>query len=218
MRDMADVLDKIGASLTATYVKRTGKTEAEVADLLKAESYLTAAECVELGFADEMTDAITATAKFEVDRLPANVKALFAKQADPALLEEQGAPTTDVIVAAVEAAGLSEYSATFATDARLTSLEVVNAAIARAKDVKALCAIVKKPEAAAGYIRASKSIAEVRAELAEAQAAEDEALHVDTAAKLKKESERAGSSTVSASSIAAKRAKRLSEMQQGAKQ
>lgn len=218
MREMAAVLDKVGAGLLATYVKRTGKTHAEVSDLLKAETMMSAAEAVEMGFADVMTDAITATAKFDTDRLPANIKALFTAQADPDLLEEQGAPSTDVIVAAVEKAGLGEYSATFATDARFTSLEIVNAAIARAKDVKALCAIVKKPEAAAAYIRANKPIAEVRAELAAAQAAEDEALHVDTATKLKNEAQRAGLSAVSATSIAAKRAKRLSEMQQGAKQ
>lgn len=211
MREMAALLDKVGAGLLATYVKRTGKTHEEVSALLKAETMMTAAEAVELGFADEMTDAITATARFEVDRLPAAVKALFATTPDPQLLEEQGAPSTDVIVAAVEKAGLAEYSATFATDARLTSLDIVNQVIARAKDVKALCAVAKKPEKAASYIRSHKPIAEVRAELAEVMAAEDEALHVDTTSKLPNGNPVNGQmAATSATSIWAKRNKQLS--------
>jgi ATP-dependent protease ClpP protease subunit len=206
MREMAAVLEKIGASLTATYVKRTGKTQEEVEALLAAESYLTAAECVALGFADTMTDAITATAKFEVDRLPANVKALFAATVDPELLEEQGAPSTDVIVAAVEKAGLAEYSATFATDARITSLEMANQLIARAKDVRALCTLVKKPDEARRYITNHMSIAQVRAELAEVIASDDEKLHVDTTTKLKAEAEAASLPKLNVNDVYANRA------------
>lgn len=70
MRELADVLDKVGASLLATYVKRTGKPENEVAALLAAESYLSAAECVDLGLADEMEPALKIAAKIDPARIP----------------------------------------------------------------------------------------------------------------------------------------------------
>jgi len=80
MREMADILDKVGSSLVATYVARTGKSEEEVKALMDAETYMTAAEAKELGFADEVIPAVEAKAAFEVDRLPENVRSLFLAQ------------------------------------------------------------------------------------------------------------------------------------------
>lgn len=80
MREIADILDKIGASLVSTYVARTGKTEDEVRALLAAETWMTAAEAVELGFADEVEEALKIAATFDTDRLPDNIKAVFKAQ------------------------------------------------------------------------------------------------------------------------------------------
>lgn len=54
MRAMADVLDKVAGPMVEIYAEKTGKTEAEVIELLDAETWLTGAEAVEAGFADEL--------------------------------------------------------------------------------------------------------------------------------------------------------------------
>lgn len=178
MRDMADVLDKIGMSLLATYVTRSGKPEAEVKALLDAESYLTAAECLALGFCDEVTPAITATAKFDTDRkdVPAQVQAIFAKvKPQPA-----GLPLIDQITAMAKGAGLSEFLAVFTLDPAIASPEAAVTAVAQARDVKAHCESAKLPEMAAAFIKGRTPLADVRASLITALASADEATHVDT--------------------------------------
>lgn len=175
MRGMADVLDKIGASLLATYVRRSGKPEAEVKALLDAESYLTAQECLDLGLCDAVTPAILATAKFDTDRadVPANVLAIFAK-AKPAQ------PLAEQITTLAARAGLGDLAAVFALDETITTPEAAQLAISAARDVAALCTVAAAPEMAAGFIRAGKSIAEVRAALIAKRADADEAAHVAT--------------------------------------
>lgn len=178
MRDMADVLDKIGMSLLATYVTRSGKPEAEVKALLDAESYLTAAECLALGFCDEVTPAITASAKFDTDRkdVPARVQAIFTK-AKP---QAAGLPLIDQITAMVRGAGLSEFLAVFTLDPAIASHEAAATAVAQARDVKAHCESARLPEMAAAFIKARTPLADVRASLITALASADEAAHVDT--------------------------------------
>lgn len=82
MRDTADILDKIDASIVGIYTARTGKDEATVRDLLKAETYMTAKEAKDNGFADTVTENVKATAKFDLENLPENIRNLF-KSSDP---------------------------------------------------------------------------------------------------------------------------------------
>lgn len=56
-RKTADDMDKIGESLVAVYVAKTGKTEDEIRVLLDAETWMTAQEAVDMGFADEIEAA-----------------------------------------------------------------------------------------------------------------------------------------------------------------
>ena len=56
MRSAADMLDKSKASLVAIYEEKTGKSENELKKLLSAETWMTADEAVEAGFADEKCD------------------------------------------------------------------------------------------------------------------------------------------------------------------
>jgi ATP-dependent Clp protease protease subunit len=84
MRDMADVLDKVQASLVATYVSRTGKSDEEIAALLVKDTWLTAAEAKDMGFADSVSDAVELTASFDMDdeRLPEAARVAFKAAAD----------------------------------------------------------------------------------------------------------------------------------------
>lgn len=178
MREMADVLDKIGASLKATYAKRF-KGDAEALDaLLAAESYLTAAECLEYGLCDEVTPAIEATAKFDVDHVPEAVRAVAFKAAAPAAKS-----VPEVIKAALAAQDLAEFEAVFAADAALVDEAAVSAAVARAVEVRAYCALAGMPDKAPAMIRARTPVADARKALADALALADEANPIDTAPK-----------------------------------
>lgn len=56
LRREANLLDKLGGTLADIYAKRSGQTAERFAALMAAETYLTAAECVELGLASAVSD------------------------------------------------------------------------------------------------------------------------------------------------------------------
>lgn len=91
LRDMADILDKIAASLVSTYVARTGNSEADIKSLLDAETWLNAEEAVAKGFADELEPALKIAACYDLDRLPDTVRASIAPP-QPAEKEVQAEP------------------------------------------------------------------------------------------------------------------------------
>lgn len=55
LRKDADRLDKVKASIVTTYARRTGKGEEELAQLMADETWMTAADAIELGFIDTIT-------------------------------------------------------------------------------------------------------------------------------------------------------------------
>lgn len=184
-RDFAEALDQINTSMVTTYVARTGKSEEEIRTLLDNETFLTAAEAKAAGFADEVQPALRVTASFDIEQLPAEVKALFAPEVVEAV-DTTPAPTAlsvDQLVAAAKEMGLEEFSADWAVSNTFKTLDELNAVLTQAREVKALCSLVKKPDVAAGFIRASTPLADVRAQLAQALAEKDEATSIDTSIK-----------------------------------
>lgn len=80
MRKMADTLDKVSASVAQTYIDRAGLSKDKVKDLMDAESWLSAEDCVDLNLAtaitkdDENDDAAMALARhFRALKLLKNV-------------------------------------------------------------------------------------------------------------------------------------------------
>lgn len=199
MRELADVLDKIGASIVALYAARTGKTEDEVKSLLANDTWLTAAEAVELGFADEMEDVLKIAASFEIDRLPENIQNAFTnavvqttvttttwteddKSEDDKPEGDPMEPPTafaDTVVASLKASGLDAYATEFVLS--VADKPALDAAIANALEVKALCAVAGKPDDAGKHIRARTPVADVRAALMAALAQADEDSQTDGA-------------------------------------
>ena len=188
LRDIADTLDKIGESLLATYVARTGMDEAEMRELLSKDTWLTADESLAMGFATEVIDEIKAKASFDMNRaeLPANVLAAMAlsatPEADPEPLPTKPVATAEVsalIHAAVIEAGLDPFASQWAITC--LSVEDAQAKIANARTVRALCGFAKVDDKADGFIKAGTAIADVRAALIAAFVAEDEKSVVDTA-------------------------------------
>jgi len=66
LRKEADLLDKIDGVLAQTYVKKTGKDEKEIKDLMTAETWLTAAEALEMGMIDRIEEGEKVEAMFDL--------------------------------------------------------------------------------------------------------------------------------------------------------
>ncbi len=71
-RKTADVLDQIGKSLVAAYQARTGMSAEEIAQLMADETWMTAEEAVEMGFADEVEEDQAVAASIEGSQLTVN--------------------------------------------------------------------------------------------------------------------------------------------------
>ncbi len=67
MRKEADTLDKIKSSLITSY-GRTGMETDELSNLMTEETWMTAAEAKEMGFADEVTERVAVANKFDLSR------------------------------------------------------------------------------------------------------------------------------------------------------
>lgn len=186
LRASADMLDKINTSLVSTYAKRSGKTDEDVTALLAAETWYTAAEAVAAGFADKVTPSIAAKARFDPDRVPENVKAVFALAQALKVEEavESEPPFVEVLAQTVTEAGLSDFAAQWALDETIQNAADVSARIDYAKDVQALCKVVGAPDKAGAFIRASTPLATVRVALLEARANVDEQTPVNTVKKI----------------------------------
>lgn len=192
MREMADVLDKVGDSLVATYVARTGRSDTDIRDLLAKDSYLTAAECLELGFADEVTPAVTVTAKFEREHLPDHIQALFKPANVDSASEvpeepvDEGSKVAEIepfatqVEAEATRAGMVAYAPMWAIDASIDTFEKLQNRIRDAKEIEALCKVAKQPECAEGFIASGKTLAEARTALCEILAKSDDKAQIST--------------------------------------
>lgn len=69
MRDYADLLDKIENVLIPAYMEKTGKTQEEIEAMLGEETWLTAEECVEHGFANTVIEPVKAMASLSSKRI-----------------------------------------------------------------------------------------------------------------------------------------------------
>jgi len=180
LREMADVLDKIGASLIATYAARTGLPDDEIKALLDAETWLNAEEAVLKGFADELQPALKVAAAFDMDRLPDAVRASIAPpaadpQPEPEPEPEDNHPLDAAAVLAICAgAGMSAHADSLILDPLLTTRADLEAALAEAQEIVAVCTAGKLPDMAAKLIKARVPLAAVRARLPQyAQATAD---------------------------------------------
>jgi ATP-dependent protease ClpP protease subunit len=200
-RAIADTLDKVAGPLVSMYSKKSGQTEAKVKELLAADSLLTAEECKALGLCDTITPAVTATAKFEVDRMPTRVQALFAG-AQP--LADANTPFATRVKAMAERHGLGEFAAVWAAADNIATIEAAASAIAEAGEIKAVCDVVGKPDLAPGFIRSRASVQTARAKVQEALAADDAARAIDTARTSKDVQNTSGTQVMSTNDVWAK--------------
>jgi len=170
---------------------------------MSKDTWLTGQECKDLGFATALTDAVEATAKFDMERadLPANVRTVFKAKAEPKdpvvpdaddssaeaarLAAEADAARLAAEAAAVPATPVAEQIVAEAKKAgfeahaaffavSFASFDEAKARIGVAREINSLCTVVGKPEMAATAIRSGQSVAEVRASLVNALALTDD--------------------------------------------
>ena len=95
MKNQAEILDKIKASLLQAYVRKTGLPEEQISDMMDKETWLTAQEAYDLGFIDEITTAQEVAAHSSLDffggnKLPEQARAYFKqKQTETNMSEEK---------------------------------------------------------------------------------------------------------------------------------
>ena len=228
LRKTADTLDKIGGALLATYAAKTGLPEDELTAMLATDTWLTADEALEKGFATEVTDPFEAKASFDMARadLPENVRAVFMAAtkpkaqtedeppADPAPADpvvepaDDAEPTqTEQIEALAKGAGMEAYAAVWA----VAGLDpaAVKTRITDAREIKALSTVAGKPELADAAIKAGKSVADFRAALVEVMAQADEDTHTNTTRKVAPQAGSDGKPPVSPNTLWASHNKHL---------
>ena len=222
MRDAADTLDKVDGSLRGIYMDRMGVDEAKAKEIMAKDTWLTADESMDLGFATALIEDIKATAKFDLARaaLPDNVAAIFKSEGEPEPepqpepAPEPELPDTPVakqIEALANIAGLQAHAATFAV--ACTSLDEAKTRITAAKEIVALCAVAKRPDDAAKAIRANQSVEDVRAALIQAMAEADE--HTNNAPPARGSQTAGQSGVLSAKAVYEKRAARKQNSRKG---
>lgn len=72
LRKLADQLDSIAESMIAAYEDKSGQTHDKIVEIMGAETWLSADEAVELGFADEIEDSMQVAASLNAGVLKVN--------------------------------------------------------------------------------------------------------------------------------------------------
>lgn len=182
LREQADVLDKISASLFNTYQSRTGMEAEALQSMLATDTWLTADECLAHGFCDQVVDPITASAVFDVSKFPEQAQAVFAvakQRKAQASIAEDHTPDEDTDVN--ELLGDGTEPEPQAPETPLTDIdddedleaiieEAVNNSLEYSSKVVELCALAGLPQKASTFIKAKASLADVGAELLKAKA------------------------------------------------
>jgi len=76
MRKAGEILDKFQPTLVSAYAKKTGLSDDKLNEMLAAETWLTAAEALEMGFVDEVIEAMAVAASADLsafDQVPERI-------------------------------------------------------------------------------------------------------------------------------------------------
>ncbi len=195
---MAAALEKMRASLVSAYREKSGLPGGQIEDLLSRETWLSASEALEMGFADRIEQPVRMAARFDISAFRNVPQALAElsnqyKEApmsnstktppgkaddneDKANTGKAGTDGPEAPVANVEQSD---------SGAEIIDLDAVRAAerkatLAYVTEVNELCALAGQTDLASGFIARALPVAQVRKALLEAKAAEDEATAIST--------------------------------------
>lgn len=197
MKAMAGVLERIKQGMVSAYVKKSGKTPDEVASIMEDETWYSAQEAVDAGFADRVDNPIEIAAALE------GFESYIERYRNPPGVQENGGtpvgvtskekvmttnPNKQETPAEMEARVRAEVTAELATKAAAAPAPVPAPAAqetqaqmedrvrgeitAKHAEITSLCAIAGKANRAPAFIAEGKTVAEVRVALeTEAKAA-----------------------------------------------
>lgn len=183
LRKSADVLDTVSSQAVSTYRWHSSLEDAELIKLMDAETWMTADEAIEHGFATEKVEGLAAAASIDprsMAALQVKVPERFAERVKAFLKVDPPTPPAPVAAAPVEvvracreadclelAESLIESGATLEqVKAKVGETKTAKAAAAaRAKEIRALCDKAGQAELADGYVKGAMSVEDVRAHL-----------------------------------------------------
>lgn len=158
MRETADILDKFKNAILSGYADKSGKTTEEISDLLSNETWLSADEALEMGFADEVIEPIEVVAISKVWNF---------KNAPQNLIEPEQE------VEKVEPVEVVEEPATVLPVENEAKKEVISAVDEEKIDpieLAEVCNLAKVPHMIADFLKSGKSLGEIKNEIISMQA------------------------------------------------
>jgi len=189
MRSMAEALDKIAGSLVRGYATKSGKPDEGIAALMAAETWLDAADALELGLADKVIEPVRIAASFDITRFR-NAPADLVEAVEKVGLQDNAGPEsgdaadgtqapvpepTDAIepepapVKPGETAAVSEPNPSAPVPPNPVAIH--NEVMTYAKAVVDLCRLAGQPQMAASFLTAETSLEDIRKALIDAKAA-----------------------------------------------
>lgn len=205
-RKIADVLDQTLNAIVASYkAKAPDIDEVELRRLIAAETWLTAAEALALGLADEVSGGIEVKACVgegnalkRYQNAPEALKALLAQveeppKDDPADPTQIDPPAGDPAAAAALAllitqrcteAGIANLIEPIISATKLESEAAVLTALASAKAVRDLCVAARLPELTGEYVAAGLDATAVRARLFDKVVGKGKSFEIDNSLPL----------------------------------
>lgn len=181
LRKGAEYLDKITQAGIAAYKAKTGLPDDAIAAMMTAETWMTAAEAVETGFADVVGEEMDATACADLSRFPKAPK-MQARHQPPAAAAgtKTAAMEAGALVEVCSAKGFPQLAAALLRAG--ATAEAVTARLEAAADIAQCCDLTRAPAAMKdAMLSGGITLEAARIVIAEHRAALDEAIVTDTA-------------------------------------
>jgi ATP-dependent Clp endopeptidase proteolytic subunit ClpP len=189
MRSMAEALDKIAGSLVRGYAAKSGRPDEGIAALMAAETWLDAADALELGLADKVIEPVRIAASFDITRFrnaPADLVEAVEKSGSPDNADPESSdgtpdaiPKPDPVSASLTGLGTKPGpppEETVKTPAEPKpefpdASAIRNEAMSYAKAVVDLCRLAGQPQMAAPFLASEACLEDIRKALIDARAA-----------------------------------------------
>lgn len=182
MRETADLLDKFKNSIISGYANKSGKSSEEISALLSNETWISADEALEMGFADEVIDPIEVVAtsrEWNFKNAPESLVSNKAKEGQVAEIVDdpviQNSNEGDPIASIQETAAdpVSETVTALQVNDEASPLEIANA-----------CTIAGVPHMIAEFLASGQTVGQVKNKIIEMQAAKNQALEISSVKNL----------------------------------
>lgn len=178
LRNLADRLDVVKDSIMSSY-NRTGKDADEIKALMTAETYMTGAQAVDMGFADNLLDSLEDVACTDKEKLAQMFTNLGEKsaQALKASIPEQPEDPVNIHEVAMNACNKAGFPLLAVNVVKhCKTVDAVNKHIAIATEIKNICVAAELTEGADDVLtHLGDPVAMVREVVAQVQAVNEEA-------------------------------------------